>query len=400
MVFKRGKTWYATFKDTATGAKRMKAVGPERAVAVTVERELRRRHTLWTHGLYDPAVEQRDVPLEQHLEDFLRILEGGGISRRRGAPCETYVANVGAHLRTAFQHMRARVLADVQLGAVVAFLRDLEDGRVLSAARDRRRIAPASRKTRDSYAADLKSFASWAAREERLGAGRASPLVQLPMTFRSGDERRERMALSLDELVQLAEATAAGGDRADRNRAVLYLTAGLTGLRRAECRALTWRRVVHHAGGSFVSISGRQVLVAKNRREAEVPLVPLLADALRRERAEQARHFGRPVSDGDLVFPWMPTDSHSLPATLRRDAENAGIPTSDDEGRRLDFHALRGSCATILLASGVAPHLVQQVMRHGTLDLTLKHYTKVRRADLQAAVRCVGAKQAKEVRRG
>ncbi len=32
-------------------------------------------------------------------------------------------------------------------------------------------------------------------------------------------------------------------------------------------------------------------------------------------------------------------------------------------------------------------HIVQQIMRHSSIEMTMRHYTKVRRTDLHSAVR-------------
>ena len=129
--------------------------------------------------------------------------------------------------------------------------------------------------------------------------------------------------------------------------------------------------------------------IAKNRKIAEIPLIPWLADILRQERQDQAKHFGKHIGGRDRVFPWMPTDSHALPRQIRKDAVKAELPLEDDEGRVLDFHALRGSCATILLGEGLDAHIVQQIMRHSSIEMTMRHYTKVRRTDLHSAVRSI-----------
>ena len=39
------------------------------------------------------------------------------------------------------------------------------------------------------------------------------------------------------------------------------------------------------------------------------------------------------------------------------------------------------------MAEGIDPYIVQQIMRHSSIEMTMRHYTKVRRTDLHSAVR-------------
>lgn len=47
--------------------------------------------------------------------------------------------------------------------------------------------------------------------------------------------------------------------------------------------------------------------------------------------------------------------------------ERAGV-------RRLPFHALRHSCATMMLEAGVNPKVVQEVLGHGSIEITMRTY--------------------------
>jgi integrase len=387
MVFKRGNKWYATYREIPDGARRQRAVSTDKSVAKQIENELRNNFLKFEQGLYHPAVEHLNVNLTQHLKEFLECLRGGGISKRRGKPSEDYCSYVEAHLRTALKHMRAYRPADLTTEKLIRFLGALEAGQARSA-KTGKLLKPASARTRDRYAGDCKSFAAWMARNQRFGPRAHNPFDVVGPAFREGDETMERMALTLDELKRLVDSAAAadGNARDNANRSVLYWVAGLTGLRLNECRHLTWNKIVFGGKASYISISGKQVQVAKNRKTAEIPLVPWVADKLREEQLAQAKHTRKAVGGRDLVFPSIPKDSHAMPRRIRADAARANLPLEDDEGRVLDFHALRGSCATILLGLSVDPHIVQQIMRHSTLDLTMRHYAKVRRSDLHSAV--------------
>ncbi len=64
-------------------------------------------------------------------------------------------------------------------------------------------------------------------------------------------------------------------------------------------------------------------------------------------------------------------------ATLRKDAEYAGLGEYDEQGRRTTFHGFRASMATILANAGVVMAVAMRIMRHSDPRLTMKTYAKV-----------------------
>jgi len=60
---------------------------------------------------------------------------------------------------------------------------------------------------------------------------------------------------------------------------------------------------------------------------------------------------------------------------MRKDLAAAGIPFVDGQGRRVDFHSLRGSLNTHMALAKVDPQLRQKIMRHSDIKLTLDTYT-------------------------
>jgi len=73
-------------------------------------------------------------------------------------------------------------------------------------------------------------------------------------------------------------------------------------------------------------------------------------------------------------------------AVFRKDLKAAGIPETDDEKRRVDFHSLRKSLATLLAKSGATPRTAMEVMRHTDLRLTMSVYTDPTLLDTSGAV--------------
>ncbi len=71
---------------------------------------------------------------------------------------------------------------------------------------------------------------------------------------------------------------------------------------------------------------------------------------------------------------------------LRPDLEDAKIPYVDDAGRFADFHALRHTTGSLLVASGAHPKVVQSIMRHSDINLTMGRYTHIFRGQESKAV--------------
>lgn len=153
-------------------------------------------------------------------------------------------------------------------------------------------------------------------------------------------------------------------------RALVYLVAALTGLRRKELRLLQWGDILLDHVRPHVVL---RAATTKSRRGDTIALNDEVAEALR-----GARPSGwRPT---DAVFKSVPKSS-----TFRRDLERAGIPVEVD-GKKLDFHALRTTFGTLLATSGAGIRESMEQMRHTDVRLTLRTYTDPRLVDIHGAV--------------
>jgi integrase len=72
-----------------------------------------------------------------------------------------------------------------------------------------------------------------------------------------------------------------------------------------------------------------------------------------------------PNRTGGFLSPYLLTDG-----PLKRPLERAGLPP-------IRFHDLRHTCATILLSRGVHAKLVQELLGHATISITLDTYSHV-----------------------
>jgi integrase len=190
--------------------------------------------------------------------------------------------------------------------------------------------------------------------------------------------RPEIRPLSPLEARQLLEA--ARGD----NFEALYVLSLTTGMRQGEVLGLTWAAIDLDAGRLEVratlqrlpgSWSLEEPKTGKSRRS--IRLAPVAVRALRAQRARQAEQrlrLGSAWPNHDLVFTngWgEPLDGRHLPDRfLRPLLKKAGLPT-------IRWHDLRHSFATLALTQGVHPKVVQEMLGHSSVSLTLDVYSHV-----------------------
>lgn len=319
-------------------------------------------------GLLDPYRRHRAAPIAEHVEAFI----AGVRSRNRTAK---HVELLQVRVERALAGMGAATLGQVDLARAEKVLADV--------------LEQHSPKTRDHYASSLRQFGAWLEDADRWPR---NLFGRLRRVSRPSDARVERMALTAEQVLALVAAaerrprqklTRAGPrtrDRAvaeGRRRGTLYLFSAMTGLRSAECAGIRWCDL--DLAGTAPRVTPRPE-TTKARRDEPLPLVEPLLGRLRELRDEAARAAGRPPR---LTAPVFTVPQH-IAARLRDDAEFAGIETKDDRGRRLDFHALRATCATMLARAGVPVQVARRLMRHSSPAMTARHYEKLADADLRA----------------
>ena len=199
---------------------------------------------------------------------------------------------------------------------------------------------------------------------------------------KSPQVRREEIKPLSPEQARLVLTTAAEtGDRLE----ALYVLAIHLGLRQGELLALKWEDVDLEAGTLRVrrSLSGSNdghpvfttPKTAKSRRQ--VRLTAGATEALKRHRKRQLEERLRVAGlwrDHGLVFATetgTPLDRHNLcQRSFEPLLKKAGLP-------RIRFHDLRHTCATLLLTREVHPKIVQELLGHSTIAITLDTYSHV-----------------------
>ena len=162
----------------------------------------------------------------------------------------------------------------------------------------------------------------------------------------------------------------------------LYVLAITTGLRRGELLGLRWEdadleRGTLRVGRALVRERGSHKLgETKTRRgRRQVGLTPRTVQALKAHRKRQLEEkikLAGLYEDRGLVFTTR-TGAPVKPENLiKRDfkplLKRAGLP-------EIRFHDLRHTCATLLLGRGVHPKLVQELLGHATIAMTLDTYS-------------------------
>lgn len=163
----------------------------------------------------------------------------------------------------------------------------------------------------------------------------------------------------------------------------LYAVALTLGLRQGEALGLRWQDVDLKLGYLRVTrqlqrFDGVFQLVEPktNRSRRTVVMPPSITTILIEHQARQMQE--KTVAQGNwkewgLVFTrpdGYPLDGTVVTHQFHRFLDQAGL-----QQRR--FHDLRHSCATLLLAQGVSPRVVMEILGHSQIALTMNTYTHV-----------------------
>jgi integrase len=100
--------------------------------------------------------------------------------------------------------------------------------------------------------------------------------------------------------------------------------------------------------------------ITKSRKPAILPLVPMLADALRTAKVRGEKHLS------GLVFKGRVPEVQAL----AKDLVACGIPVEDERGFRVDFHAFRHTFASLLATAGVSELARVKLARHSEWRMT------------------------------
>jgi integrase len=158
----------------------------------------------------------------------------------------------------------------------------------------------------------------------------------------------------------------------------LYVLAATTGMRQGELLGLRWpdidftqatlsvQRTLKNVGSSLVV---GQPKSAAGRRSITLPEIAV--QALR-------DHRKRMLAEGLTASPWVFCDTEGGPIRKQNLVRRSFKPLLEEaELPDIRFHDLRHTAATLLLAKGVHPKVVQERLGHSSINLTLDTYSHV-----------------------
>ena len=214
----------------------------------------------------------------------------------------------------------------------------------------------------------------------------AATLVDVPRhatTPTSDDETDKEPAFAiqpLDERQSRALLATVAGHRLE----ALYRVALSLGLRRGEVLGLRWsdidfERATLRVTGALQRYRGKLERASTKTAASAQPisLPPVLLATLRRHQRAQEREraaAGTRWKEHGLVFTTAlgtPIEPRNLIRHFKGVLKRAGLPQT------IRFHDLRHSCATLLIAQGVHPRVVMEILRHSQISTTMNTYAHV-----------------------
>jgi len=393
------KTYFARHRDgsgvvveTATGCRDESAA---RQVLADLERRAERVRSGLLTSAEDRIAEHLTTPLKSHVVDYIDSMKSRGV-------VEMHRANTRRHLEALIRDCGFDRLADLKQESLERWLSgESTKGR--------------SARSRNAHRTALVSFCNWCIAVGRLSS---NPFRGIPKANETADPRRRRRAMTEAELTRLLEVarvrplleaqTVRRGKRkgeayanvrpevrerleaVGRERALIYKTLVLTGLRKNELATLTVSQLRLDAPVPHVDLDAAD---EKSREGNGVVIRADLAGDLRRWLDDKltalqanARRRGQPVP---VEIP-ADTPVFDVPGGLvrifDRDLKHAGISKRDDRGRTLDVHTLRTTFGTLLSRGGVPLRTAQAAMRHSDPSLTGNVYTDPRLLDVCGAL--------------
>jgi integrase/recombinase XerD len=356
--------------------------------------------TNWYVKWYDAAERRtRKSPTEfsdkKLAERYGRQLENESEMRAAGITTPVKIdpsASVDAAITEFEQHLADKEVTRRQIQQVVANIRKYTSGRGIYLTSDiteasvvahlaASRRAGLGAQTRNHILRNVKQFTRWMVRRKYL---LSDPLLDMKPVNVASDRRYVRRAMDPQEFARLFNATwKSKVERKGLNgktRAMLYLIAICTGLRRKELASLTVGSVSLKPVPTITVEAGE----SKRRKRDVLPCdsVKHLAEFVK----------GRAATDRLFETTYRPKEGVKMVAWARRsaailaaDLEAAGLSVRDGRGRVADLHSLRVSCITELIRQGVPLVTVQKYARHSTPVLTANIYTDTTSEDLAVA---------------
>lgn len=191
---------------------------------------------------------------------------------------------------------------------------------------------------------------------------------------------KEMKPLSPEQVRQLLEVAKGHPQEA------LFILALATGMRRGELLGLKWQDINFEQGVLQVQRALTRMPTGLGYKETEpktrksrrsIMLTAFAIEALKKHQARQLemkKAAGDAWEEHDYVFCTAAGKhlhpGHDVLEELKKLLKKAGLPD-------VRFHDLRHSTATLLLSKGVHPKVVQEILGHSEISMTLDTYSHV-----------------------
>jgi integrase len=154
----------------------------------------------------------------------------------------------------------------------------------------------------------------------------------------------------------------------------VYVLAVTTGIRQGEILGLRWEDLDLDAGVLRIRRTLWKGETSTPKTRSSIRSIPLSAYA-----AETLRGYRARCEAGEFTLSeWMFSTSSGKPVNVHNVINRSWYPLLEKMGlARMPFHNLRHTCATLLLASNVHPKVVQSLLGHSSVEITLDTYSHV-----------------------
>lgn len=188
----------------------------------------------------------------------------------------------------------------------------------------------------------------------------------------------ERNTLSKEEVVRLFDVV-----RGHKYEIPVVLACAAA-LRRGEVYGLTWRDIdfgrntlhVRHSMEETTEYGLRLKGTKTTKGRRSIPLLDITIEPLLRHRETQVKQkeqLGEGYKDNGLIMAELdgrPSKPYNLSSWFPKVLSKAGLP-------KVTFHDLRHTAATLMLQAGIPMKVVQEVLGHSTIKITMDLYSHV-----------------------
>ena len=365
-IIQFAECYTAQFFDE-TGKRRKAPTGcHDKATAQQVADRIQSEVALRKRGIINAEQEQlADAgrqTLAQHLADFQASMTAAGRT-------SDHVTRTVVFIREILDAAGYVTLADIKADGVNRYASDLT-------------TQGKAARTVQARLTAIKSFTRWLTTHGKLAR---DPLASVKKPNPKADRRLERRMLLHEEWGWLRATTEQGAERygmTGRERMLLYAVAIQTGLRSGECRSLTRGRLFLDSVPPYVMAKAGNT---KNRKDARQYIQSGLATELAHhiqtkapgaavfampDETNVARMFRADLADARRAWLASAIDADER---LRREQSDF-LQAINHEGEKADFHSLRHTTGAWLALAGNHPKVVQTVMRHSSIVLTMDNY--------------------------